>query len=275
MLSGLGIIDEEALNIFTDGSSFPQKKRASGVGVRLVWVNEQGNEETSDHAPPGWESATIDEVEIKAVTVGIVEAQMLFDDLTKFRKILIFSDSRYVVENFSKAMHIWPKRAWKAANGMPVANIELWKELRKEVSRVPLRVDIQWVKAHKSNLHNRAADKLAKKSAEVVLNKPFTVSGTAKKWSSQKTTRGCVVPKGQLIKVRVVSWEYIRKVKMYKYRYEVVDHADPHYNDVDFAYCETNLSRNHCYLVRLNSNAATPTFIEIIEELDSALYKPS
>ena len=103
MPKGLGIIDEEALNVFTDGSSYPQKKRASGVGVRLVWVNEHGEEETEDYAPPGWSSATIDEVEIKAVSIGLAEAHRLFGDLGRFSKILVFSDSRYVVENFSRA----------------------------------------------------------------------------------------------------------------------------------------------------------------------------
>ena len=52
MASGLGIIDEYALNIFTDGSSYPKKKRAAGVGVCLVWVNESGDAEVEEYAPP-------------------------------------------------------------------------------------------------------------------------------------------------------------------------------------------------------------------------------
>ena len=67
MAKGLGIIDEEALNIFTDGSSFPLLKRAAGVGIHMVWVNDKGHEETEDYAPPGWEEATIDEMEIMAI----------------------------------------------------------------------------------------------------------------------------------------------------------------------------------------------------------------
>jgi ribonuclease HI len=55
MANGQGIIDEYALNIFTDGSSYPNKKRAAGVGVRFVWVNDTGEEETEDYTPVGWE----------------------------------------------------------------------------------------------------------------------------------------------------------------------------------------------------------------------------
>ena len=227
MANGLGIIDEDALNIFTDGSSFPLKKRASGVGIRFVWVNERGDEETNDYAPPGWSSATIDEVEIKAVTVGLVEAQRMFSELTRFRRILVFSDSRYVVDNFKKAMNVWPKRRWRGANGMPVENIELWKGLRRELNHVPIRVDLQWVKAHKSNRHNKAADKLAKESASVPINKPFSVSATTRKWSGRKTLRGCISPKGQLIRIRVISREHIKEAKIGEYRYEVIDRDAP------------------------------------------------
>ena len=125
MANGQGIIDEDALNIFTDGSSFPLKKRASGVGIVFVWVNDHGDEETDHYAPPGWSSATIDEVEIKAVSVGLDEARRMFGDLSRFKRVLVFSDSRYVVDSFTKAMNVWPKRRWLGANGMPVANIDL------------------------------------------------------------------------------------------------------------------------------------------------------
>ena len=273
MAKGLGIIDEDALNIFTDGSSYPLKKRASGVGIRFVWVNDGGHEETDDYAPLGWSSATSDEVEIKAVTLGLIEARRLFGEFVQFKRILVFSDSQYVVDNFSKAVNVWPKKRWCGASGMPVENIELWKGLRRAVNNIPIRVDLEWVKAHKSNPHNRAADKLAKKSASTPLNRPFSVSATTRKWSDRKTRRGSIQPRGQVIRVRIVSREYKRKAKTTEYRYEAIDQDDPNFKDVDFAYCETNLSRNRCYLVRLNSDASSVTFVEVIEELHCAEYK--
>lgn len=97
MSNGLGIIDEESLNIFTDGPSYPHKGRAAGVGVRLVWVDDKGDEVISDYCPPGWEKATIDEMEIMACSVGLQEAQATFSDFSHFKKIIIFTDSRYVV----------------------------------------------------------------------------------------------------------------------------------------------------------------------------------
>ena len=53
MISGAGILDEDALNIYTDGSSYPDKKRAAGIGLSFVWVNDAGLEEICDYAPTG------------------------------------------------------------------------------------------------------------------------------------------------------------------------------------------------------------------------------
>ncbi|MBK0392700.1 RNase H family protein [Ramlibacter algicola] len=64
------------------------------------------------------------------------------------------------------------------------------------VHSFPIRVEVRWVKGHKTSAHNRAADKLAKQSAGMPFNKPLSVSQTAKKWSDQKTDRGCVSVEG-------------------------------------------------------------------------------
>lgn len=273
MATRLGIPDEEALNIYTDGSSYPNKQRAAGVGIRFVWVNESGNEETEDYAPVGWQKATVDEMEIEACTVALKEAQRLFEDMSRFRRVIIFSDSLYVTGNFVKAMNVWPNRAWRGANGVPVENIELWKRLRKEVNACPIRVKVEWVKGHKSNIHNRAADKLAKKSASMPFNKPLSISETARKWSDRKTKRGCVPVAGQEVKIRIISREYKKRAKVYEYRYEVIDPADTSYKEVDFVRCGQGLSRNKCFLVRLNSDQNNPCIEELIEELDPKDYK--
>ncbi len=273
MADGLGIIDEDSLNIFTDGSSFPNKKRAAGVGVWFVWVNDDGHEETHGYAPPGWEKATIDEMEIMACSVALQEAHFVFPDMSRFKKILIFSDSRYVVDNFFNAINIWPNRKWLKVNKMPVANIDLWKKLRKEVKKSTIPIAIEWVKAHKKNTHNRQADKLAKQSASLPVNKPLTKSETTSKWSDRSTKRGCILMLGQDIKIRIISRKYIRIAKTTEYRYEVVDPRDRFFKDIDFIYCDEDLSRNQCYTVLLNKDQNKPYIAEIIEELDYSDYK--
>jgi ribonuclease HI len=273
MKSGLGIIDEKALNIFTDGSSYHKKQRAAGAGGCLVWVNEDGNEEYEEFVSIGWQKATIDEMEIVACTLGMKEANRFLKKRSQFEKILIFSDSKYVVNNFFKAMNIWPNSKWMGANKMPVANIELWKRLRREVNRCSLNVFIEWVKAHKSNKYNRIADGLAKRSAELPLNKPFSYDETTKKWSDRNTKKGCVPIIGQEIKIRIISREYVNRAKTYKYRYEVIDPNNQSFKDLDFIYYNEYLSRNMCLHVRFNNEQKRPFILEVIEELECSDYK--
>ncbi len=270
-MGGSGILDEYALNVYTDGSSYPDKKRAAGVGMRFVWVNEAGLEETSDYAPTGWKKATIDEMEIMACVIALKEARSLFPDMSRFRRLLIFSDSMYVTSNFSNAMNIWPKRAWRGTSGNQVENIDLWKRLRKEVGTCSIRVDVEWVKAHKSNVHNRAADKLAKQSASTPFNKPLSVNHTTRKWSDQKTERGCVPIHGQELKIRIISTEY--KKREFEYRYEVIDRLDESFGRIDFVRYQLPLSRNKCLAVLLNSDQKDPRIEQVIAELDPSKYK--
>lgn len=272
--SGAGIPDEEALNIYTDGSSFPNKKRAAGIGVRFVWTNDAGDEQTLDYSPTGWESATIDEMEIQACIVALKEAVNLFPDLAGFKKILLFSDSSYVTNNFSSAMNVWPAQGWRGANKRPVENIDLWKKLKKAAEACPIKVDVRWVKAHKTNVHNKAADRLAKESASNPFNKPLSISQTTRKWSPLKTKRGSIPVHGQEIKIRIISTEHKKHDRSFEYRYEVIDPEDLSFQEVDFVQYDQVLSRNKCLLVRLNSNPTDPRIEEVVLELNPNDYRP-
>ena len=272
MASGLGIIDEEALNIFTDGSSYPKKKRAAGVGICIVWVDESGEEKSDEYAPPGWQNATIDEMEIQTCIVALCEVNRLVKEWKDFKRVLIFSDSQYVVNNFFNAMQVWPQIKWLKSNGMPVENIDLWKRLRKEVNKCPIKVSMEWVKSHKSSKYNRMADKLAKQSAAIPLQKPISFSETTKKWSNRSTKRGCVPIFGQQLKIRIISREYKTRAKTYEYRYEVIDPNKQSYKDIDFVYFDDYLSRNKCLLVRFNNDKYRPFIDEVIQELNCSEY---
>lgn len=170
-------------------------------------------------------------------------------------------------------MNVWPNRRWRGANGMAVENIDLWKRLRKEVSNSPIRIDIAWVKAHKGNKHNRAADKLAKESASKPFRQPLSVTETTRKWSDRKTKRGCVPIYGQEIKIRIISREYKKHAKAHEYRYEVIDPNDESFKELDFIWFENHLSRNQCVTVRLNSDQKVPRIEVVVEELEPSEYK--
>lgn len=59
-------LDENALNIFTDGSSL-SNPRKGGVGVRFITIDDNGNEKVYDYTPLGYKGATNNQMELKAV----------------------------------------------------------------------------------------------------------------------------------------------------------------------------------------------------------------
>jgi ribonuclease HI len=160
---------ENALNIYTDGSSLSHQ-RLGGIGIRFVTCDSQGEEVTEDVELPGYKNATNNQMELHACVEALKEA-LRYKDLTLFDSIAIHTDSRYVVDNYRKAMFEWPKTRWTTRDGPPVLNADLWKDLIKQMKNCqPLRVNFYWVKGHSKDQHNKAVDKLAKKSAKRALN---------------------------------------------------------------------------------------------------------
>lgn len=78
--------------------------------------------------------------------------------------VVVYTDSKYVCEGFSKWMAGWKRNNWVKRDGMPVANSQSWIELEGVVDQMKARgvvVSINWVKGHSDHAGNDAADHLA------------------------------------------------------------------------------------------------------------------
>ncbi len=143
------MVVENAINIYTDGSSFSHS-RSGGIGIRLVIVNKEGFEEIKDISPPGFAGATNNEMELCACVEGIKQA-MHHSAFDNFWNIAIHTDSQYVLEYYNKAIYEWPRREWCNYYGKPVANVELWKNLirmLKTLDRNRKKFQFYWVEGH-------------------------------------------------------------------------------------------------------------------------------
>jgi len=69
------------------------------------------------------------------------------------------TDSKYVIEGYTKWIINWKKNGWKTANKKTVSNKELWIELDYNVNLH--EVEWFWIKGHSGNHYNEIADKLA------------------------------------------------------------------------------------------------------------------
>jgi ribonuclease HI len=266
---GIGFIGdmiiENAINIYTDGSSF-SSPRSGGIGIRLVIINSLGQEEVKDILLPGYAAATNNQMELYACIQGLKEA-IRDPAIGGFGRIAIHSDSQYVVENYKRALYVWSKHKWCNYRGKPVDNATLWKELLHNIKKYHKRVDFYWVKGHAKNQHNKAADKLARQSGKNAYKSPLTVVKVRRKRSIKSVEPGCVPMLNQRISIRIITDEYLKLQKCFKYKYEVISKSNPYLGNIDFAYSEIMLNAGHCYSIKFNDNPHNPTIIKMFKEL--------
>ena len=74
-------------------------------------------------------------------------------------KLLITTDSKYVIQGIEEWLAQWKKRGWRTAAKKPVKNVDLWQTLDELVSQHEVRW--QWVKGHAGHVENERADELA------------------------------------------------------------------------------------------------------------------
>ncbi len=262
------ITDENALNIYTDGSSY-SKPRIGGFAVRFVWVNENGNDEQYNDIPQGLTGATNQQMELQACihALRLVYKGKIPIDASKVAKIAFYTDSKYITENINRAIYEWSRNHWIKRDGNPVINTPQWKELVGLVSKVGKRVEFSWIKGHSKDQNNKAVDKMAKESAKSRTKKRISIVNVRRKKSTKSTEIGSVKMQSQKCTIYIIQDEYLRLQKMYRYRFEVTSKSNPFYRCVDFAYSNILLNAGHKYFVLFNNNQNAPRIIKMYKEL--------
>ena len=78
-------------------------------------------------------------------------------------RVVLSTDSRYVMDGLTKWLPGWQRNGWKTAAKQPVKNADLWQEL--VAASAPHRIRWEWVKGHAGHPENERADKLASNAA--------------------------------------------------------------------------------------------------------------
>ena len=80
--------------------------------------------------------------------------------LKRESKVLLHTDSKYVMDGVTKWIHGWKKNGWKTADKKPVKNEDLWRRL--DAANARHEVTWKWVKGHSDDVMNDRADALAR-----------------------------------------------------------------------------------------------------------------
>ena len=260
------MFDENAINIYTDGSSFSSPRRG-GLGMRFVFVDETGCEQVEDWSPHGYRSATNNQMELQACILALRETRRR-GHTSRFPRIVVHTDSMYVIDNCKKAMFQWPKQHWFRRSGAPVLNSKLWKQLVREIKASRCRVDFRWVKGHAKDHHNKAADKLAKQSAQSPLRNPALSHVSVRRKKSEASIEiGSVGLTGQRLTVRIISCEWLSIQRLWKLKYEVMSRASPYYGKIDLIYSDILIKDGHSYHVRVNNDSSNPRIVKVFREI--------
>lgn len=127
--------------LFTDGGCWPNP----GNGA---WAYILKRECGSILKKTGYRSHTTNnQMELTAVIEGL-------KNLLPGDKVILYSDSQYVVNGINSWRHNWRKRNWDG-----VKNSDLWSRLDSMLTHVHLTA--RWVRGHDGHPENEECDKMA------------------------------------------------------------------------------------------------------------------
>ena len=134
------------VQVYTDGACKGNPGPGGWAAVLLCGKQEK---ELS-----GGETATTNNrMELQAVVSAL-------SALTAPAKVVVRTDSRYVVTSMMVDMFTWQEKGWKKANGQDIAHADLWEQIFTlcQTHKVyPL-----WVRGHSGDAGNERVDALAK-----------------------------------------------------------------------------------------------------------------
>ncbi len=137
--------------IYTDGGAI-NNPGPGGYGVVLKYREEK------EELYGGFRLTTNNRMELMACIVALQQTQY------STKKIVLFSDSSYVVNGISKGwVKNWQRNGWLKSDKKPVVNRDLWEKLI--LLSGALDIDFRWVKGHSGNPFNERCDELAVRSA--------------------------------------------------------------------------------------------------------------
>ncbi len=159
----------KTLTIYTDGAS--RGNPGPGGWGAVILVDGYAMEVAGST-----KRATNNQMELQAVL------EVLSDSASRAYKgkVVIYSDSAYVVNGLNSWVYGWEKKGWITSTKTIVENKDTWQKLLKLLKEYGDNLSIQKVKGHDGDLYNERCDELAVSAALGKKEKHF--KGTQKEY---------------------------------------------------------------------------------------------
>jgi ribonuclease HI len=105
----------------------------------------------------------------------LLAAIQALESLKRPCKIVVCTDSQYLLKGITEWLPNWIRRGWKTAAKEPVKNVDLWQRLMAATEMHA--VEWQWVKGHAGHPENERADRLANQGLDQLLKTSSENSG--------------------------------------------------------------------------------------------------
>jgi ribonuclease HI len=144
------LLDQGKVVIYTDGSSLGNPGKG-GYGAVVMDGKQRGE------LSAGYVETTNNRMELMACIAAL-------QTLTERSDVVIFSDSKYIVDAINKgSADRWKANRWLKSDRKKIANVDLWKKLL--VLTETHKIDFRWVKGHYIDENNARCDQLANEAA--------------------------------------------------------------------------------------------------------------
>lgn len=268
------MFDPDALEIYIDGSAITNPGSKVGCAGVVAYPDYCGK--VNEELTWSYNAGTNNDMELLALINALKwinknQSNLQKDNITR---IIILSDSEYVVNGSNNWVYKWKKNNWLKSNNGTIKHASLWKEYLKERLKIRFSLDINWKKG-KSEEQTKRVDELAKKAAKIPaqkINFQYTKPKIGRSISGKKFPLETFMARGQTIIIRVCAHGAVNQSRNSEceVRFEEIS-SDYHVTGRFKSYTLKEIDnkfihRGHFYQATFNKDARHP-LIEVIKEI--------
>lgn len=108
----------------------------------------------------GENNTTNNRMELMAAIRGL-------ESLKKPSKVILTSDSQYLLKGITEWLPNWQRKGWRTASNTPVKNVDLWQLLVN--AKTLHQIEWCWIKGHAGHPENERADGLANRGIDQLM----------------------------------------------------------------------------------------------------------